>query len=137
MYCTHCGNQLRDQADKFCPSCGKATPNATTSDGGPQASASQNRSNEDRSHYDRNYYDARQHQQTRRLYRSVTDKKIAGVCGGLADYFDLDPTLVRILAVIALTCGVGFFSYLIAIMVIPKEPYPNMREAATWTPSAN
>ena len=135
MYCTHCGNQLRDQADKFCPSCGRATAAA---DGASQADNSQSQNYQNQGYESRGYqYDNRRNWEKRRLYRSVTDKKIAGVCGGLADYFDVDPTLIRILAVIALCCGVGFFSYIIAAFVIPKEPYPNMQEATAWTPPAN
>jgi len=59
----------------------------------------------------------------KRLYRSVTDKQIAGVCAGLAKYFDLDPTLVRLIfLVIALAGGPGVILYIILIFVIPEEP---------------
>ncbi|MCD8509753.1 MAG: PspC domain-containing protein [Bacillus sp. (in: Bacteria)] len=59
-----------------------------------------------------------------RLYRSVDDRKIAGVCGGLAKYFNIDPTIVRILVVIIWIMSVGFpviLAYLIAVFVIPNE----------------
>ena len=57
----------------------------------------------------------------RRLTLSVTDKKIAGVCGGLAEYFGVDPTLVRLIAVVlALLGGSGLFIYLFAWMIMPK-----------------
>ena len=57
----------------------------------------------------------------KRLYRSRTDKVIGGVCGGLADYFDVDPTLVRLLVVLLfLAGGIGILAYLIAWIVIPK-----------------
>ena len=57
----------------------------------------------------------------RRLTLSVTDKKIAGVCGGIAEYFNIDPTLVRVLTVIlALVFGGGFLAYLLAWVIIPK-----------------
>jgi len=63
----------------------------------------------------------------RRLMRSSTDKKIAGVCAGFADYFDLDPSLVRIVWIL-LTFFSGVFPgiviYLIAWLVMPLAPYP-------------
>ncbi len=59
----------------------------------------------------------------KRLYRSQTDRKIAGVCGGIAEYFELDSTLVRIFAVLlALLNGVGFIGYLICWLVMPNPP---------------
>ena len=60
--------------------------------------------------------------QTKRLYRSETDRRIGGVCGGLAEYFQIDVTLVRLLAVlIALTAGVGVLAYIILCIVIPTQ----------------
>jgi phage shock protein C len=62
-------------------------------------------------------------QQPRKLYRSRTDRRIAGVCGGLAVYFNIDPTLVRLLAVLGLVfVGGTFWAYLILMLVIPEEP---------------
>jgi len=59
----------------------------------------------------------------KRLYRSKTDRRIAGVCGGLAAYFNLDPTLVRLLAVLGLILAGGtFWAYIIMAIVIPNEP---------------
>ncbi|MDQ0254568.1 phage shock protein C [Evansella vedderi] len=60
----------------------------------------------------------------KRLYRAVDDRKIAGVCGGLAKYFNIDPTLVRILVVVIWIMSAGFpviLAYLIAVFVIPNE----------------
>lgn len=60
---------------------------------------------------------------TKRLYRSVTDKQIAGVCAGLAKYFDLDPTIVRLIFIaIALAGGPGLILYIVLAFVIPEEP---------------
>lgn len=60
---------------------------------------------------------------TKRLYRSKLDKKVGGVCGGIAEYFDVDPTIVRLAWLIAVFCaGGGLFAYLIAMIVIPNEP---------------
>ena len=59
----------------------------------------------------------------KRLYRLSSDKKIAGVCSGLAQYFDIDPTIVRLVWVVALFCGGGgLIAYLIAMIVIPTAP---------------
>jgi phage shock protein C len=64
--------------------------------------------------------------QGRRLTRSATDKRIAGVCGGLAEYFGVDPTPVRLLWVIlSIFCGAivgGVIAYLIAWVIIPRQP---------------
>ncbi len=59
----------------------------------------------------------------KRLYRSTDDQMIGGVCAGLADYFSIDPTLVRLLFVfLALAGGPGFLIYLIMWIVIPEKP---------------
>ena len=59
----------------------------------------------------------------KKLYRSKTDKKIAGVCGGLAKYLNMDANVVRlILVLVCLFAGVGLLAYLIAALIIPEEP---------------
>ena len=59
----------------------------------------------------------------KRLTRSRTDKKIAGVCGGLAHYFGCDPVIPRIVFVLLfLGAGSGLLAYLICWLVIPMEP---------------
>lgn len=57
-----------------------------------------------------------------KLYRSTVDKKIAGVCGGLAEYFNVDPLLIRIIFVVLLFAGVGLIAYLIMWFMVPKRP---------------
>jgi len=58
-----------------------------------------------------------------RLVRPRADRKIAGVCSGFAEYFDLDPVLVRVMwLVVAIMTGVGFLGYIIAWIVMPEEP---------------
>ena len=58
----------------------------------------------------------------RRLYRSRSERVIWGVCGGLAKYFDIDPTLVRIIFVLlALANGIGILGYIILAIVVPLE----------------
>ncbi|OPJ57316.1 PspC domain-containing protein [Clostridium oryzae] len=59
----------------------------------------------------------------KRLCLSNSDKKIAGVCGGVADYFNIDPTIVRIVwAVGILMGGIALPLYIICALVIPKNP---------------
>jgi len=61
--------------------------------------------------------------QTRRLYRSRTDRKLAGVCGGLAQYFNMDATLIRVLfVVLAVLGGSGLVLYLAMWIIVPNEP---------------
>ena len=59
----------------------------------------------------------------KKLYRSKNNKKIFGVCGGLAEDFDIDATIIRLVLVLAvLFAGVGVLAYLIAALVIPNQP---------------
>jgi phage shock protein C len=61
----------------------------------------------------------------RRMYLSRTEKKIAGVCGGLAEYFELDPTLVRLIVIIlgiATAFAPFIIGYILAWMIIPQRP---------------
>jgi len=59
---------------------------------------------------------------TKRLYRSESDRILGGVCGGLAEVYDIDPTLIR-LVVVALFfgAGTGLLAYLVAWLIIPTE----------------
>jgi len=58
----------------------------------------------------------------KKLYRSRTDRKIWGVCGGLAKYFDIDSTIVRVIFVASLFVGsVGLWVYIIMAIVVPLE----------------
>lgn len=59
----------------------------------------------------------------KRLYRSETNKMLTGVCGGIAEYFNIDPTIIRIIAVLLSigSIGTGFIVYLVASFLIPSE----------------
>jgi len=58
----------------------------------------------------------------KKLYRSRTDRKIWGVCGGLAKRFDADPTIIRVIFVASLLFGtVGLWVYIIMTIVVPQE----------------
>jgi phage shock protein C len=60
----------------------------------------------------------------KRLYRSRTDRKIAGVCGGIAEYFSIDPTIVRVIAFLLLLPGglPGFIPYVVLWVLVPVRP---------------
>ena len=61
----------------------------------------------------------------RKLYRDMDNKSVAGVCSGLAQYFDIDVTLVRIVMLVALICGsAGFWIYVILWIAVPKADTP-------------
>lgn len=57
----------------------------------------------------------------KKLYRSNKDRMLAGVCGGLGDYLDIDPTFIRIVWALLFFTGVGFVAYLVAWLVIPTR----------------
>jgi len=98
MYCSACGREIVNESN-FCYLCGARQTSA------------------------RAYY----RPQTR-LERSATDYKIAGVCGGLAKHWDLDPTLVRVVWVLLVLFPVPFvpavLGYFVCWIVIPKEQLP-------------
>ncbi len=57
----------------------------------------------------------------KKLCRSKKDKKIAGVCGGFAEYFNVDATLIRVILVVCCLCfGVGILAYIIAMLIMPE-----------------
>lgn len=59
----------------------------------------------------------------RRLYRSTQDRMFAGVCGGIAEYLDVDPTLVRLVFVaLALMGGPGPIIYIVLMLIVPENP---------------
>ena len=62
--------------------------------------------------------------ENKKLYKSNQNKMIDGVCGGIAEYIGIDPTLIRLGAVL-LTCagGSGVLAYIIAAVIIPRAPY--------------
>ncbi len=60
----------------------------------------------------------------KRLYRSRTDRVLAGICSGIGVYFDIDPIIIRILWVVLTlaSLGIGIITYIIAWIFIPEEP---------------
>lgn len=57
----------------------------------------------------------------KKLYRSNTNKVLCGVCGGIAEYINMDPTVVRLLAVLLGLSGTGLIAYLIAAVIMPVQ----------------
>jgi phage shock protein C len=98
MQCQNCHKEIAD-GTKFCSSCGAQQAGATGMPGVAAAPA------------------------VKRLMRSSRDKKIGGVCAGLAEYFDLDPTIVRVVWLLAIFfAGSGFLVYVILWIVLPQAP---------------
>ena len=59
----------------------------------------------------------------KKLYRSKSDKKLAGVCGGFADYLHIDVTIIRLLWVILTLCAsIGLWIYIACALIIPEKP---------------
>lgn len=56
----------------------------------------------------------------KKLYRSRSDRYIGGVCGGIGEYLNIDPVIIRILFILS---GVGIFFYLLLVLLIPENPY--------------
>lgn len=57
----------------------------------------------------------------KKLYKSKTDKKICGVCGGLGEYFNVDSTIIRLAAVLLAFFGCGILVYIVAAIIMPEE----------------
>lgn len=92
MFCTGCGKEFGEQ-DRFCSSCGKPASGES-----PQAGPRP------------------------RLTRSMREKKIAGVCAGIARHLDWDVTLIRIAFLAAILInGVGLLAYLIGWIAMPRD----------------
>lgn len=74
----------------------------------------------------------------KKLYRSRKDRMLGGVSGGLAEYFDIDPTLVRVLFVLSLIFGgMGFIAYIILWIIVPEEPFFNSEVKSSETGDVN
>ena len=97
MYCSTCGIEL-SESFRYCPQCGATTRNYSFRPADASLRAG--------------------------LTRPRDDRKIAGVCSGIARYFEVDPTLVRIIMVVLAIWppAIGLIVYLIAWIVMPQEP---------------
>jgi phage shock protein C len=103
MYCTQCGARVADTA-RFCTVCGH-----------PVGVAAQP--------FVPHPEPWKQTAPARRLRRIASQKKIAGVCAGFAEYFDTDVSLMRIIwiALVLMPPGIGIIAYLLAWIILPKE----------------
>jgi phage shock protein C len=111
MVCTNCQKQIAEGSN-FCYNCGAKQPVAGTAAAYAPDCAPK-----------------------KRLVRSTNDKKIAGVAAGLADYFDLDPTIIRLVWLLAvLFAGTGLIAYIILWIALP--PGPTGIERTSSVPSA-
>lgn len=100
MYCPNCQKEIAD-GSKFCYSCGAKQPGVEGSAPPPAYAPPA----------------------PKKLMRSSRDKKIGGVCAGVADYFDIDPTIVRLVWALAFfLAGTGGLIYLILWIVLPLAP---------------
>lgn len=100
MICNHCNRHIAD-GSKFCYNCGAQQTAAPASGIAVETGGKH------------------------RLMRSSVDKKVGGVCAGLAEYFDLDSTVVRLCWLLAvLFAGCGILAYIILWIVLPLAPVP-------------
>jgi len=107
MTCVNCQKDIA-VGSRFCYNCGAKQPETPAPGLSPQTGG------------------------TRKLMRSSTDKKIAGVCAGLADYFDIDPTIVRVVWLLAVLCaGTGLLLYIILWIVLQFAPGGVLSTSAT------
>lgn len=73
---------------------------------------------------------------SKKLYKSTTDRKLCGVCAGIANYLNIDPTVVRLLwALITFLGGAGMIAYIVCALVIPDEPYNNNYQDPYYAPT--
>jgi len=73
--------------------------------------------------------------ETRRLYRSDRERMLGGVCGGLAEYFQIDPSLVRLAFAFLTLAGMhGVWIYIILLIIMPLEPQPVVVPPPTVVP---
>jgi phage shock protein C len=61
-------------------------------------------------------------QKIKRLYRSAKERILGGVCGGIGEYLNVDPTIIRVIWILFGLSGFGILAYLIAWLIIPKNP---------------
>jgi phage shock protein C len=109
MVCANCQKQIADGSN-FCYNCGAQQSAASAVPCPPR----------------------------KRLVRSTTDKKIAGVAAGLADYFDLDPTIIRLVWLLAvLFAGTGLIAYIILWIALPAGPTGVVTSSAPSSPVAS
>ena len=58
----------------------------------------------------------------KKLYRDIQNRKLAGACAGLAEYLNIDPTVIRVIWALVALSGAGILAYLVCALVIPEKP---------------
>lgn len=72
----------------------------------------------------------------KKLYKSTTDRKLCGVCAGIADYFNMDPTVIRLIWVLVVFFGgAGILAYIVCALVIPDEPQQPTNQDPYYSPT--
>ena len=62
----------------------------------------------------------------KKLYRSKYDRKLLGICGGIAEYLNIDPTIVRVVWALVAVFGAGLLAYIVCALIIPEKPDGNV-----------
>ena len=101
-YCNNCGKQINPD-DSFCNNCGTDLQSANNFKAQPG-------------------YPTRQYTTQPKLYRSVDDRWVAGVCGGLGRHFNIDPILIRIAFILAIMSGFGLVVYIVLAIFVEEDP---------------
>ncbi len=76
--------------------------------------------------------------ESKKLYRSRANRMLGGVCGGLGDFFSIDPTLVRVVFVLGMLFGLGsfFLLYIIMLFIVPEETFGSSSAISPTPPAA-
>ena len=118
--CTRCGKALAREevvmvdGKVMCGTCAPTQPSVASGEQGPI---------QDKSQHERPASSGVGYDSSRRVYRSRRNQVIGGVAAGVAEYFDIDPTIVRIAwALLGMAWGTGVLVYLISWLVIPLDP---------------
>ncbi|MHA2502520.1 MAG: PspC domain-containing protein [Candidatus Kariarchaeaceae archaeon] len=102
MKCATCGDFLKKDS-RYCSSCGSEVQVSDTT----------------KTRFSR---PPEKYTGPRKLYRSRSDRLIGGVCGGLGNYYNIDPNILRVLWALFFLSGFGVIAYLLAIVFIPESP---------------
>lgn len=115
-FCQNCGNEL-NPTDTFCRSCGSQVQPSK----GPGSSSQSYQSYQSPS-ASQPYQDPSSYPPPKQLYRTPYNKVIAGVCGGLSEYLDIDVALVRVGFVLLALFGPGVIVYLMLALLVKEKP---------------
>ena len=115
-FCTNCGRPL-NSTDTFCSSCGEHVK--PSKEAGSERPNYQSNQTPPSSQYSQSSFS---YPPPKQFYRSPDNKIIAGVCGGLSEYFNIDPVLVRVGFVLFAIVGPGLIAYIILALLVQERP---------------